>query len=325
MGVHYTPESVAEVIVAYAVQEPRDVVIDPACGAGTFVSLAYARKRHLGATHDVALSEIYGVEITEFAANLAALGLSLADPHAEAAYPRIVHRDFFQVRPGGPSGLVLPAVGDVNLPQSVDAVIGNPPYVRFELRSDAERRDIGLALAQAHAAGTQFPDFTGKADLYAFFIAHSHQFLREGGRLAFVLSWAVLCTNYGEAVLSFLARYFYVDAVIDSMAERFFAASQNTVIILARKAPLGADGAPHLDPDHQIRFVRLKAPLAALLQTALTRGCRAEDLIDEMLSSPSSADNWRFNVAAIDQTEVAARGERLIGRLLDEAEGNPDD
>jgi hypothetical protein len=90
MGVHYTADELAELICAYAVEDAADVVLDPAAGAGTFVTMAYQRKRHLGSTHEQALEETYGIEIADFAASLSALGLSLSDSHAISAYPRII-------------------------------------------------------------------------------------------------------------------------------------------------------------------------------------------------------------------------------------------
>jgi hypothetical protein len=80
MGVHYTPDVLAEVIAAYAVRDAADVVMDPAAGAGTFATICYERKRALGSTHEQALDEVYAVEIADFAASLTGLSLALLAP-----------------------------------------------------------------------------------------------------------------------------------------------------------------------------------------------------------------------------------------------------
>jgi len=143
------------------------------------------------------LEETYVVEIADFAASLSALGLSLADSTAGSAYPRVIHGDFFDLWPNDPSGLNLPPpYGPVSAPAELDALIGNPPYVRFESRTADDRAAVHAVLQRQYTTReTRFPNFTGKADLWAFFIAHGHVFLKQGARLAFVLSTALLNTT----------------------------------------------------------------------------------------------------------------------------------
>jgi hypothetical protein len=305
MGVHYTPEDVAEMVVAYSIRSGGDRVMDPAGGAGTFGSLAYARKRALGASHEEALEETYVVEVADFAASLSALGLSLADSTAGSAYPRVIYEDFFDLLPGEPSGLVLPnPYGPVLAPEGLDALIGNPPYIRFESRTPADRAHVHAVLQRQYTgAGVRFPDFTGKADLWTFFIAHGHGFLAPGGRLALVLSAALLNTTYGDAVLAFLARYYDIDAIIDSRVERFFVAKQNTVILFARKAAPEEDTGGSL-----VRLVRLKRPLARLLHPSAPRGKRAEDLVDSILDVTGDVEDQRdWDVHVVVQRDLTVR------------------
>ncbi|WP_285244221.1 N-6 DNA methylase [Pseudarthrobacter sp. fls2-241-R2A-127] len=318
-GVHYTPEPVAEIAAAYAIERGNDVVMDPAAGAGTFVSMCVDRKTLLGSSHEQALSETYAVELAEFAASLTGLNLVLANSKADTAYPRVVVSDFFKLAPGGATQLVLPETGKVFMPTQIDAVVGNPPYIRFENISQDERRHIHELLSKVHAEDKiAFPNFTGKADLWAFFVARATQYLRPGGRLAFVLSWSLLSSNYGDAVLSFLGRYFQIDAIIDSKIERFFAAKQNTLLLLARKVDdpgtVANEPNPHIDPEHQIRFVRLKRPVAELVDSTLPRGQRAEDLIDEIFKSggnASDADDVRWDINLIRQSELVERSDSM--------------
>src|SRR5262249_16125665 len=73
-------------------------------------------------------------------------------------------------------------------PAEHDAVVGNPPYVRQE-RIGAGKRRLGK-LTGAPA----------RADLALAFVLRALQFVRPGGRVAFVLSAAVLDADYGAAL-----------------------------------------------------------------------------------------------------------------------------
>lgn len=314
MGVHYTPPSVAEVISAYVVRDASDVILDPASGAGTFVAMCYSRKRALGSDHARALAETYAIELADFAASLTGLNLTLADSTAESAYPRVFRSDFFKTRPGGAGGLALPDVGPVPFPERIDGIVGNPPYVRFENRSQQERLEILRFLQdQYRKTGMPYPDFTGKADLWAFFIAGAHMYLAPGGRLGFVLSWNLLASDYGDAVLTFLGRYFLVDCIIDSRVERWFAAKQHTLILLARKiddppVALATGPNPHVPNDHLVRFVRLKQPIESLLDDQQPRGKKAEDMIDDVLAASADVgDDLRWDIRVFPQHDLTGR------------------
>ncbi|MFC9085488.1 Eco57I restriction-modification methylase domain-containing protein [Nocardiopsis dassonvillei] len=315
MGVHYTPDTVVELITAYAVREPADVVLDPSSGAGTFVTMCYDRKRALGSTHEQALEEVYAVELAEFAASLTGFNLTLADSSATSAYPRVFRADFFDTYPGYQSPLTLPSVGRLKYPKHVDAVVGNPPYIRFENRTPEERQEV-LEFLQNHFNKTQttYPNFTGKADIWAFFIAGAHMYLRPGGRLGFIVSWSLLASEYGDAVLAFLSRYFKVHAIIDSRVERWFAAKQNTVIILAEKveeptARFSHMPNPNMPEDHLVRFVRFKQPLSDLLEMDFSRGKRGEDVIDEILETNFDVgEDLRWDIRVFPQAQLVDSG-----------------
>lgn len=307
MGVHYTPDTITELLCGYAIQRAADRVLEPSSGAGTFAVTSYLRKRELGSTHEQAMEEVYANELARFAAGLTMLNLSLAEGSARASYPRVAHSDFFDLYPGSPTGLELPPPdGRVILPESFDAVVGNPPYVRFESRTSHENAAVEQALArdEAHQRLT-FPNFTGKADLYAYFIAHSTAFLREEGRLAFIVSWSLLSTVYGDRTLEFLGKYYHIEALIDSKIERFFAAETNTVMVLAKRlAKPPGEMRPSLPDGALTRLVRLKRPLEELWNPDAASGKRCEDLVAEvLLLNTDSTDDTRWDVKVVRQQD----------------------
>jgi hypothetical protein len=224
----------------------------------------------------------------------------------------VFRTDFFHSFPATSSSLDLPDAGPIDYPVNLDGVVGNPPYIRFENRTDQERQEIVQFLEKSYARQQlPYPNFTGKADIWAFFVAGAHLYLRPGGRLGFVLSWNLLASDYGDAVLAFLARYFVVDAIIDSRVERMFAAKQNTLILLARKAedpvhPGTNEVNLNVPREHLVHFVRLKQPIATLLDTDQPRGKQAEDLVDGLLATSNDVgDDVRWDVRTFRQDGLA--------------------
>jgi hypothetical protein len=85
---------------------------------------------------------------------------------------------------------------------SYDAVIGNPPYIRYQgFAGEARRRSQEAALR----AGVPL---TSLASSWAAFTVQSALFLRPGGRLGLVLPAELLTVNYAAEVRRFLMQRF---------------------------------------------------------------------------------------------------------------------
>ena len=105
-GQHYTNEDLVDVVNAFCIRDAEDNVLDPACGSGSFLVRAYHRKawlkqnqrfKHASVTHQDRLAQIYGADISLFAAHLSTLNLAARDISDEENYPRIRRRNFFEV------------------------------------------------------------------------------------------------------------------------------------------------------------------------------------------------------------------------------------
>ena len=105
LGQFYTPEDVVDLLTAFAIREPGELVLDPATGGGSFLRSAYRLKRALGESHASALSTIWGCEITAFAAELSTVTLAACDTHEPAAYPRVLLHDFFRFETKSRNGI----------------------------------------------------------------------------------------------------------------------------------------------------------------------------------------------------------------------------
>jgi adenine-specific DNA-methyltransferase len=249
LGQIFTPAPVADLAIALAL-EKRGAgarVLDPACGDGVFLARATARGAHA-----------FGVEIDPRTA-------LAARSHPSAA---VKVADFLTLAP--PARLF-------------DAVIGNPPYVRQETLGIAKGR-IAARIAADWPDGPAVV-WSGRADLAAAFVARALRFVRPGGRVAFVVSAALLEAGYHDVLRDFLAGRGRIAAVVASPRERWFhdAAVHGVLLVLERdpaprpticarlRVPIGeaarrVGGLGDLAAVADVRLAQPGEPLAPLLR-----------------------------------------------------------
>jgi len=218
-GAFFTPAAIAEFLATWAIKDKRDArVLDPTCGEAVFLLSAAEHLRSLGARGDLA-SQLFGVDLHQESLDTAAS--LLAKEHRTAA--TLLETDF--------SLLETSAQLDPRLPL-MDAVIGNPPFVRYqEHRGEARKRSAAAALAQ----GVRL---SGLASSWAALLVHSSAFLKEDGRLAMVLPAELLTVHYAEPVRRWLRRRFAAVRLV--FFERLqFADAEEQVVLLAAEGSGG--------------------------------------------------------------------------------------
>ena len=309
-GQFYTSPDVVDLINAFCIRSPDDRVLDPACGGGTFLVRAYSRKRALAQSaggsplsHEQLLADIFGIDIAAFPAQLSTINLAVRHLSDEANYPRVARASFFDAQAGIPL-YDIPLSGDsvrsIAL-KEVDAVVGNPPYIRQESIGSVDKSSY------AELFRTEWPGQTmlsKRSDIYAYFFAHAARLLKPGGYLGFVTSVGWLDTEYGFRLQELFLRNFRIVAVIESQVEKWFEDARVTtaVTILQREPdPAKRDRNP-------VRFIQLRKPLAEIYTQALDRPLSDEgeatrqadmdairDLIEE-IDGPQATDYWRVRV-----------------------------
>ncbi|HUH01782.1 MAG TPA: hypothetical protein VML75_07285, partial [Kofleriaceae bacterium] len=124
-----------------------------------------------------------------------------------------------------------------------DAVVGNPPYVRQERLAEAQKQRVRRRLRDdwPEVEAELLDRLVGRGDLAAAVIAHALHLVRPGGRIAFVVSSALLDAGYAAALWQLVARIGAVRAVIDAPHERWFAdaAINPAIVIIERDAAPG--------------------------------------------------------------------------------------
>ena len=104
-GQHYTETEIVDLINAFCIRDPKSAVLDPACGGGTFLVRAYARKRYLAECepeHAELLEQIKGIDISAYPVHLSTINLATRQLVDTRNYPLVARSDFFDVRPDRP-------------------------------------------------------------------------------------------------------------------------------------------------------------------------------------------------------------------------------
>jgi adenine-specific DNA-methyltransferase len=224
-GSYYTERRVAEALCRWALRTPGERVLDPAFGGGVFLEAAGKRAASLADGHEI---EIHGVEIDPDAhgrfverhgvgrhtVERAGVPPDGAEPHrGDAGSSRLLRADFFALSPS-------------DLPP-LDAVVGNPPFIRFQRFKGRAR---ALAAARAEEAGVELGPLAGS---WVAFVAHATSFLDEGGRLALVVPAELGHAPYARPLLARLASGFGRTTIVAFRRSLFPHLDQETVLLLA--------------------------------------------------------------------------------------------
>jgi tRNA1(Val) A37 N6-methylase TrmN6 len=195
-------------MVGWALAGGAKSVLEPSCGEGEFL---VAAAEHLAGRGGGAV-----------------VGVDIHDISVAAARERVVE--------WGYSRLVEIVCADFlawSLDKKFDAVVGNPPYVRFQ---DLGEEGRSRAQAACRAGGVEI---SGLASLWAAFVVRSGEMLNKGGRLALVLPGELLSAGYGGAIREYLLSRFGEINLVLIEGREFIGAATESVLVLASGAGEG--------------------------------------------------------------------------------------
>ena len=205
-GAFFTPPEITRFIVDWAVRTRSDRVLEPSCGEAAFLLAAGRQLTALGLAPTELLARLHGIEIHRVSADR---GLACLRRQALDATVRV--DDFFDCPPE----------------PIFDAVVGNPPYIRYQhFTGEARLKSLEAALA----AGVRL---TGLASSWAAFVVHASQFLKPDGRLGLVLPAELLTVNYAAQVRRFLLNRFSRVRLVMFDNRVFPDVSEEVVLLLA--------------------------------------------------------------------------------------------
>jgi len=286
LGQYFTNADVVDIILKFCLRHESDKVLDPACGAGTFLVRAYKHKQHMNLylKHEDLLDTLWGDDIAKFPAHLATINLAINDLGVDKNYPNILQEDFFNLL-SSDGGFELPPQSrkamakrldkkemEIEYPRWFDCVVGNPPYTRQEEISEIAPKDTQykggiIEKALKDATGKKVADISKRAGIHAYFFVHGTKFLHNGGRFGFIVSNSWLDVDYGKGLQEFFLKNYKIITIIESKVERWFEdADINTCIIILEKC--SGDNKSRERYSNLTRFVYLKKPLRYFIPPA---------------------------------------------------------
>jgi type I restriction enzyme M protein len=277
LGQYFTREELVDLINAFCVRTKDDKILDPTCGTGTFLIRAYDRKKILGQrNHKNLISDLWGIDVAEFPAELATINLYRQDLSDYANFPRIISKDFFELKPQQTFEFPPPKPTPERQPMiqekfpQFDGIVGNFPYIRQEL---IEKRIKGYKKKIENVIFTDWKDdyhelfdngdtkLSGQADIYAYLFFHTARFLKDDGRMGIVTSNAWLDVAYGYELQKFFLKNFKIIAIIESRCEPWFEdPAVNTIVTILERCKNKEERDNHL-----VKFVKLKKKLKELI------------------------------------------------------------
>ncbi|MBM3239056.1 SAM-dependent DNA methyltransferase [Candidatus Poribacteria bacterium] len=311
LGQYFTSPDVVDLILKFCLHHEDDKILDPACGAGTFLVRAYQHKKVMNLlksqSHEDILETLWGNDIAKFPAHLATINLAINDLSVDKNYPNILQEDFFALL-SQEAGFELPekwrivrakTLGvedrEVKYPRWFDAVVGNPPYTRQEEISeisheDAEYKEKLIEKALLDLMGNKIAEIGKRAGIHTYFFVHGTKFLKDGGYFGFIVSESWLDVDYGKGLQEFFLKNYKIIAIIESKVERWFEeADINTCIVILQKSKDKKERDENL-----VRFVYLKKKLRYFIPPA-------QDMWEKQVERLKEIDKLKKTILAHDE------------------------
>jgi len=219
-GGYYTPKPIADFLCAWAINRRDATVLEPSCGDGVFLASAVERLIALGHIPNRVSGQIVAVEVEPEEARkaqdrLKALGL---------ARPDLLVGDFFAFANGALGDFLAFCKGAL-ADRRFDAVVGNPPFIRYQSFSEPHRFNAFDIMTRAGLRPNRL------TNAWVPFVVASTLLLKEGGRLAMVIPAELLQVSYAADLRRFLSAN-YTRLTIFTFRRLVFGDIQQEVILL---------------------------------------------------------------------------------------------
>ncbi|MHA1902322.1 MAG: HsdM family class I SAM-dependent methyltransferase, partial [Promethearchaeota archaeon] len=261
LGQIYTPNEIADLMANLVIQNPNDVILDPACGCGTLLRSSYYRLKHLkkqrgiATDHKKLLSQIWGIEINAFPAQISMMSLAFMDLSEITQTAGIIMEDFLNIGPlkkyfVKSKNFMTGKIITRRMPGIFDVIIANPPYIKQELIPNKKKMMKNLPLFASYRKNSIKKnnssisknktskinlELTGKTDYYGFFLWYSTYFLKDHGKLCFIIPNKWMDVEYGQNLKKFILEKYKIIAIIGFNKNVFKNAQVSTVFLILQK------------------------------------------------------------------------------------------
>jgi len=316
LGQYYTPPTIADAVSEWVLDAPAEEglpeVLDPASGSGTFPVEVYTdlQRDNPNATHQDILDSITTIDINKFPLHLTALNLASQNIEEEIDTLHAYHASFFDIDPD--STMLSSArldnrdTGEVGY---FDGVVGNPPYIR---NRDIPDKDAFRAHLSRFGPQNSSPYLDGskklskKSDAYVYFVTHATQFLRDGGRLGFVIPPKWMSSRYGMDFQQFLFDHYRIHAVVTFAERAFEDAFVDTCLLLIERCE-----DEETRRETTTRFIRVQDEMEPVdLYDTVTYGMTLEQEPIDVRKRPN------YRAVGVRQAYLEDTGPKKIGYYL---------
>lgn len=206
-GGYYTDSDIARFLTRWILEISPTTILEPSCGDGVFLdALKEAAQGSLKAVRAFEIDEPEASKASEKARALSGVRTEISNT------------DFIEW-------------AFLNLPQplNADAVLGNPPFIRYQYLDDAHQVLMQKVFAHFHLP------FTKHINAWVPFILLSVAHLKPGGRLAMVVPSELLHVLHAQSLRDYLAETCARILIIDPEELWFTGTLQGTALLLLEK------------------------------------------------------------------------------------------
>lgn len=234
-GQFFTPTEAVRWLVDAIDPKAGEKIIDPACGAGSFLSYSARHLRAQGADSKQIVASLHGIEKDRYLADLANTHIALTSIEAAS----VVCADSIERRTE--DGKPIP----FKLDGQFDVVLTNPPFgAKIKIGSDSSLRSFDLAYKWSRKKGahvfTRTDELAKNPTPQILFLELCIRLLKEGGRMGLVLPESMISNTGSGYVVQYLMEHTDLESVI-GMPESLFKTSgrggthTKTCLVIARR------------------------------------------------------------------------------------------
>lgn len=205
-GGYYTPADLAEFLARWVAEIKPKAWLEPSCGDGVFFSAA--KSAGLGKSNGL------GFELNETEAGKARQRVSELSIGGTVKATDFLGWALNELAEGG---------------QRFDAVLGNPPFVRYQFLPAEFQEESQRIFARLNC------NFTKHTNAWVPFILASLALLRDGGRLAMVVPAEIIHVTHAQSLRAYLGSQCSRLVIIDPEELWFDGTLQGAVLLLAQK------------------------------------------------------------------------------------------
>jgi adenine-specific DNA methylase len=205
-GGYYTPAILTKFIIKYAITKRNELILEPSCGDGIFIEAINSvyPQNHINFT---------GIELDANEAEKAREQL-----HSSNIDGKIITYDFLDWY-----------LNNSRLNNSFDAVIGNPPFIRYQYLSSFMQKRAENIFNRLNLK------FTKHTNAWIAFVIASINLLKPEGRLGMVIPSEIFNVIYAQSLREYLGKTCSEITIIDPEDIWFESTLQGAVILLAKK------------------------------------------------------------------------------------------